>query len=337
MIRVDTLELLALTASLSGFPKKTELTSWVLCGITGKPKLRSSFEGDWNNYVASWCCYETEFCLTWFRRVLRDEGYENGWFVPNDHFVESMESYWERRRGWGQHRIFGVQAHIMCLCSVLHTIKQIGRDTDESMLLPCFDYVTSAWMAWSDHLTKASCPIWLVVAFQILVDTGERLGSYSPTSFDDLKEQAESWIALIRRDLRHASTKRSERMDEDGMPRVYSDIPAITKCILRSDSFKRIQKTAGRPYNSKSTVSTDGIFHRFLNHHPLLCGIQSWWLEQEYRQFESWAVKIHESIAPAAFLYISMRRLDLVAQWPDMEFVSQWPCHCSPPLPLSER
>lgn len=326
MIRLDTLRLEKMTENLPDYPMDLEITVWIFCGITGTYGMKAAFEDDWSNYEAHWCCHEAWYCVYGFRNNMYEAGFTNSWLLPEKVHVEEMEAYWGMKRGWkGRHRILGVYSRILYLCSVLHTLSHMVRDTDEPVLLDCFDQVTKAWMVWHSSSYTGVCPTWLVVAFQILVDTGERLGHHSPTSFDDLKEQAEAWLSRLRRDTRRGSNVISERLDKETINRVYSNIPAITKCILRSDTFQRIEKAAPRPYNSKTNTRTDGIVHHFLSHNPLLCGLQSWWLEQEYRDFEWRAVEIYESITPAAFLYISMRRFGLVPEWRDMEFVSQWP------------
>lgn len=334
MIRIDTENLQQLTKNLSDFPKNSDLTTWIFRGITGQHNIQDCFVGSWSTYEASWSCYETKYALDWFEEFLEEQGFQDKLYVPDYNIVQEMESYWEQTRDWDHCRIFGVSTRIQYICSFLHTLRFTVLDTGEALMFPCFDDITRAYMVWKTEYKDAACPLWVIVGFQILVETGETLRRHSPNPFDDLRAQSQKFLDLLRRYTRHPSKEASERLDGKNMPPVYSVIPTITRCILRSDSFRRAQQKSGIPsINTEALTRTDGMFHTFLAHSPILCGIQSWWLEQIYRYFEWWAVEIHESIAPAAFLYISMRRLGLVAKWRDMEFVSQF-CPGIAPCPL---
>ena len=62
--------------------------------------------------------------------------------------------------------------------------------------------------------------------------------------------------------------------------------------------------------------------------------MQCYWMEQQYKAYEYRSLNLYKSIIPAALLYVSLRKIELVPPWQTMDYVRQliqYPIH----FPLS--
>ncbi|KAI1170525.1 hypothetical protein F4777DRAFT_110018 [Nemania sp. FL0916] len=173
-------------------------------------------------------------------------------------------------------------------------------------------------MLWPDYMDIQRIPIFLAVTLQVWIDIRVTLGNCSPNWFGDLQEQGEETVSLMRSGLKHATSQMRKETENNTMPDVYATLGAIAKRV-RNDNFTKNLLALRQPWLHMEGPPP----FTFLKHQPFLCGMQSWWLEQQYRKFVAWAVKIHESIAPAALLYLAIRDMGWCGPWPDMDFVLQ--------------
>jgi hypothetical protein len=190
----------------------------------------------------------------------------------------------------------------MFLCTSFHNYKIVGGGNSNSQRFPCFDEITSGWLLWEDYLNPERIPLWFNVSLQILMDTLVELGVYSLAATSDLVGHCADHNFLRNEYLSHDHT--IKRMAEDG-----NNIPNLDALPSVKEATQKIPRGMA-----------------LLHCNPLLCGMQSMWMQQKRRHFEYWAVRLHESIVPAALLYVKMRACCLVDEWPDMEsFVCKHP------------
>lgn len=188
----------------------------------------------------------------------------------------------------------------------------LHKDTEgfEDILRPCIDEVT---MGWHEHFLRhkggdsmapegVTIPLWLAIAFQILLDAKEVTGRIPP---EVLKQDTDLLRILSRESPPHPYMERSSNTDGQNIPRAVGNI----RDILSSGS------------SDPSAYAEHDV--AFIVHHPLLCGMQSWYIQQQVRASVNWAVKLRDTIIPAALLYMSMRDHGLVGQWRDMDYFSR--------------
>ncbi|KAJ8127037.1 hypothetical protein O1611_g6599 [Lasiodiplodia mahajangana] len=307
------------TRHLPGMPEDEGLIcEWILHGVTGQAALyKRPRYGDWERYEADWCCHEVLYAIEQSIRVLgfteRDPFQVAS--LPHGKF-KALRYSWAKAVPYGIKRTDIIGDFIFTTCFSLHQLRLFyEKSPEDTGFLPCFDEISMGWLTWEPYLDERKFPLWLAISFQIWVDIMLQLGEYSPTALDDLKEQASDRIDLYRAFFQNSRTEKASKSDKsEGL----SVISMIAKCV-RKDHFKgKIQSV--RDEWGVMLEPMDDFF--FLETHPLLCGMQSWWLEQEYRHFEWGQVSLYESIAPAAILYHSMVRSGLVdnGEWPDIDY-----------------
>ncbi|KAI0450446.1 hypothetical protein F5B21DRAFT_528935, partial [Xylaria acuta] len=320
MIRGNCDRLLRMTGHLPTMSTDGCITEWIFRGITGQFHPDHHFCHDsWQNFEASWCCYEAMFALQHHTEHLGTMLDEDYWRRQEKRFG-AWPGDGERERYVGQ--------YIRLLCLSLHNLKvfhEKGTEEDDPTFLPCNDKITNGWLRWEPYLDFKRIPLWLVVSFQILVDIREVLGRYSPTALDDLKENADDIESLFRKNMKHA-TAQARRETDPKYEWPGFKLPQMIKKCIRQDNFakKEIDVLGGieRVPDGRIRQHRGRVPDFFLlKTNPLLCGMQSFWMEHMHLSFVSSTVKLHESIMPAALLYISMRQLGLVCMWNDMEFV----------------
>ncbi|KAI8624531.1 hypothetical protein F5Y19DRAFT_454017 [Xylariaceae sp. FL1651] len=245
--------------------------------------------------------------------------------APGERLRRLAEKWEDRWPEFGAGRAAVVHTYLIALCGVFHNIRLAGWDTgmtDNPLFLPCLDEVISGWINWEHYLDRLEIPLWFALSCQILVDMKWILGRHSPNAFEDLKEHSENQVLLVRKYFGHAISKRRMRTNTTNMPNVL-DIPQLVAKCVRKDAYSNAVVGFYRSVSRSGKDLSHFALPPFLvlNHHPLLCGMQAWWIHQRWRLFEEWAVKLHESIIPAALLYMPMRSLGFVTEWPDMEFV----------------
>ncbi|KAI0419221.1 hypothetical protein F5X98DRAFT_385054 [Xylaria grammica] len=315
LIRANCEAQLKATAHLPDMPTEYGITEWIGLKVVGEfsPLLPGE---SWRGYEASWCCLEAHNGLVVYATVAGENGRCHDRCIPiRSTLSRDVANFLASHADHGPERERGVSNFVLALCLFLHNLKVVGWDENNPVFLPCLDELTSGWMQWEHYLDPNKIPLWLTVSFQICADISLVLGRYSPTALDDLKENGENKAALFSNYVSHVTTQSRRQKGEDSLPRFLSTVRYLAKCV-RNDNYAKA--------TTKNTLLEDPHIG-FSPHelHPLLCGMQSWWLEQRYRSFQFWAVKLNESITPAALLYVSMRKLGLVGRWMDMECVCQ--------------
>ncbi|KAI0184363.1 hypothetical protein EV127DRAFT_505107 [Xylaria flabelliformis] len=320
--------LIQITGYLPNMPAESKITEWIYQGITGEFVLPGRFcQDSWQNYEASWCCYEANVALLhrsvllqtpdWHQRVIPlDEGH---WRLLKKDFG-TWPSY-------GLRRECQVGEYIRLLCYSLHNLgvfRWEGIRKHDPAFLTCYDEITNGWLNWEHYFNFEHIPLWLVISFQILVDVRETLGSYSPTALDDLEEYSYDMDILFRKKMEHAGT-------EEKMKKNQSLAYALSKFVLNIQNCIKKDDYAEREINLLRAVPGAGVAirkHRgrtsnlfLLKTNLLLCGMQSWKMERTNVRLVDFIIKLHESIMPAALLYLAMRKLGLIDMWYDMEFV----------------
>ncbi|KAI0876805.1 hypothetical protein GGS24DRAFT_512876 [Hypoxylon argillaceum] len=294
------------TRHLPDMPPEWLINEWIYKGVTGDFSQKYELDS-WQSYESSWCCYEALGGVILFLVDMPHFNYFRSWVMIREAGKDPFKLYGKPLA----HRIF-----ISVLCTLLHVLSGFAHQDDQPFL-PCVDEITSGWMTWDPYLDPDHLPLWLVLSLQIWLDTVVTLGDYSPTALDDLKEQAEDQVSLIRRFSKHPTARKKDR--DGNKPSIFAVVQVVARCIRR-DNFRKKAIENLEP-EAKEMAMAPSVDFFFQKNHPLLCGMQSWWLEQEYRYFEWWAIRLHECIAPAAILYSSMYRLNLVDLWPDMASV----------------
>ncbi|KAI0855201.1 hypothetical protein F4860DRAFT_497018 [Xylaria cubensis] len=328
MIRETCDYLIHITGHLPDMPAESKITEWIYQGITGEFVLPGRFYQDsWQNYEASWCCYEAKFALPhhsfslrspyWYKRV-----------IPLD------QDYWrpfkKKFGAWPSHglrreRLVG--EYIRLLCYSMHNLRVFrwkGVSKYDSEFLTCYDEITNGWLKWEQYSNFEHTPLWLVISLQIMVDAREVLGPYSPTALDDLEEYSYDMDILFRKKMEHASTK--EKMKKNsGLAYALSQFGLnIQNSIMKDDYAEREINVLRGVLGARVAIRehrgrTSNLF--LLKTNLLLCGMQSWMMERTNVRLAHFTIKLHESIMPAALLYLAMRKLGLIDMWYDMEFV----------------
>ncbi|KAI0442371.1 hypothetical protein F4803DRAFT_575679 [Xylaria telfairii] len=174
------------------------------------------------------------------------------------------------------------------------------------------------------YLDPDHTPLWLVVAFQILLDIRTTLGRYHPTALNDLKEYADEMNCVFRKNVRHV-TELAEKTGPTVPSWTSRLVRSINKCMQLDNFTTHLKKEL--KWKSKDdamchhqTIMGLADFY-LLKTNMLLCGMQSWWMEDIHLSFTDATIQLHESIMPAALLYIQMRQDKLVGAWRDMDFV----------------
>lgn len=297
-----------------------------------------------------WCCMEARAALqlheSYVSRTANAQGFLDHRHANPKQLRESLAedsvSSPDLDSQEDQKRSNASRAFIANLCTALRDfelgltrsdqgwVHQCTINLKNPTLLPCFDELTSGWLAWAPNLLKGQrTPLWLTVAFQVLIDITATLGKYSPSAADDLRKEATIHHSRFSDNLRHRTSRLSLKMEGQDMPRVFDVLLGIEKCIIKSEPGKQ-RGRSGSEDDALSGASRPqpGLFLIEIN--PLLCGMQAYWLEREYRNFKLWAVKLHESIVPAALLYMAARKMGKIGYWCDMELASEY-SQLSPP------
>ncbi|KAI8944413.1 hypothetical protein F4801DRAFT_217584 [Xylaria longipes] len=322
MIRVNCENLIRVTAHLPSMPNECHVPEWICRGVTENFSPFHHFcHSSWQSFEASWSCYEASFALRsrLSRSYANTRGYKG--------VILLREQYWracENRFGnWPTHgakRELDVGEYIRLFCLSLHNLRVSRMRNNRAgncdpKLFPCYDEITNGWLLLEPYHDFAHIPLWLVVSLQILVDIREVLGRHSPTALHDFKEYADDMAFIFRNDIKHATTDAQTR----------DTLQSIENCIRRKNYAKmKIDSSDGdlRVFGNTIRQHMGSICEFFLlRSNPLLCGMQSWWMEERRLYSVSSAVKLHEAILPTALLYIQMRKLGLVSMWHDMEFV----------------
>ncbi|TGJ80373.1 hypothetical protein E0Z10_g8396 [Xylaria hypoxylon] len=313
LIRANCEAQIEATAHLPGMPTEYNITEWICRGTTGEFAPDSTFQESWHNYEASWCCYEVHSAVVNHINIMNNFGYQDDLILDQRDWFTSTAPLLAVHPDYGPDRGYVVRLFISNICSFIHNLKIMGWDDKDPVLVPCLDEVTSGWMQWEHYLDPKRIPLWLTVSFQICADITLVLGQLSSIVLDDLKGHGENKTALFRKYMNHDITHRRREKDKYSLSLFLSAVHYVAKCVRQDNYTKQVVDTLQRGDSRRKSYS-----HEL---HPLLCGMQSWWLEQQYRSFESWSVKLNDSITPAALLYVSMRKLGLVDRWIDMECV----------------
>ncbi|KAI0543560.1 hypothetical protein F4679DRAFT_592578 [Xylaria curta] len=337
MIRRSCENLIQITGHLHDMPPESKITEWIHRGITGELFLPGQFFHDsWQNYEASWCCYEAELAL---QHCSLEFSHAHQILMPHN------EDYWRTfKKGFGTWPNHGYERHcqvgeyIRLLCHSLHNLKiflKVGIDKYDPAFLRCYDEITNGWLKWKPYLNFQRIPLWLVISFQILVDIREELGPYSPTALDDLEDYAHDTDVIFRKNLQRAITDKKMKQNSKHAGDC-SDLIRNIQNRMQKDNFHEVPSITVREKQGRQS----NLF--LLKTNVLLCGMQSWMMERAHVRLADSTVKIHESIMPAALLYLAMRKAGLIGMWHDMELVLQirgfeiisyakgyWgPCYC---------
>ncbi|KAI0099056.1 hypothetical protein GGR51DRAFT_576445 [Nemania sp. FL0031] len=330
------------TRHLPSMPDEREkhISNWVLGGVVGPPQQNATKNfNEWEHYEASWSCdtalYGLRVGMAFLKSFVNDE---YPLFPYRQTSAYSEQSYFEG--DYSPRRAMTNACFLFNTCISLHQLRLFFKDSPEDVgFLPCFDEITMGWMTWEPYLV-GEIPLWLVISFQIWLDILTQLGGYSPTALQDLQEQAQDCVSLWRTHLGHAALEKARLEFELSY---LSTIIRISKSRVIEDGFKKkIQDAqykfaklgfAGVPKEDAEgrdkllTVEIPSEKFFFLKDHPLLCGMQSWWLEQQYRHFEWRAVNLHEAISPACLLHYSMCMSGFVKPkaWLDMRYTRNNP------------
>ncbi|KAI0426955.1 hypothetical protein F5Y09DRAFT_317548 [Xylaria sp. FL1042] len=325
LIRANCKAHIKATAHLRGMPREYDITEWIFRGITGAHWPGHLLEGEHEDYYASWCCYEVH-CLKEVLKYLHQNGRNIILVAEPDHLIE-FTKLMGSKPCYGRHRIRCAQLFTVYLSSFMHNLYVLERDNNPAILLPCFDELTSGWFELEREDEKVwksgYVPLWLTISFQICAEMRWILGDYSPTAVNDLQGNSQTQIALFQNYLprRHDRTKDKlwKPPDEGNKDHFFDCIKQAEKCVMDDNYMITI---AQKLENTKFIKQCErNSASHFLGLNPSLCGIQSWWLEQQYRKFEFYTVELHKSIIPAALLYVSMRHEGLGCRWEDMDFV----------------
>ncbi|KAI0538024.1 hypothetical protein GGR58DRAFT_526785 [Xylaria digitata] len=302
------------TKHLSGMQPESHIPAWICGRITGQFAQLYRFTTDQEANQSSWCCHEAYANLVICIQALKQS--PNAIRLASSYDFGDFQKLMSCHTIEGQDRVGYVYMAIFILCSLLHHLRYVGWDEQDPMTLPCFDEITSDWMQWDNYLVQEKIPLCFIVSIQIFVDISLLLRRCSPTPLDDLQEHGKDKMTLFSKYLNHDTTQRRRNEDEDSISTFITIATYYAKCVKRDNVVGRLPPTLreDRLYN------IDFVYHKL---HPLLNGMQSWWFEQQYRSFESWAINLREAIAPAAHLYVLMRKLKLVDRWIDMECILQ--------------
>ncbi|KAI1123762.1 hypothetical protein F5Y10DRAFT_269769 [Nemania abortiva] len=311
-----------LIPDLPDVPDRFSICEWLFEGITGKNwrecVWRTDRLGNKECDQANWCCYGALRSIRYAAASINlARTRSSTWFPRGSSSIKKPIAV--NPSGSGGQREGLVMEIVIAVCRCLHYMRKLPPE--DPPFLPCPDEITAGWMKWEPYLDEQEIPLWLVISFQIWADILIQLGDYSPTALDDLKEQAEDSLSLFRSCLHHPLMERMGMRNKERYegPDIFAVMKMIGKCVQR-DEFKNIIETEFVKKKFRWTKGPPEDFF-FIKIHPLFCGMQSWWLKQDYRYFESWAVRLHESIAPAALLYAYMYQSKLVDDWPNMNFV----------------
>ncbi|KAI0912527.1 hypothetical protein F4823DRAFT_559856 [Ustulina deusta] len=307
------------TAHLPGMPTEYNITEWICRGITGEFAPDHTFEESWQNYEASWCCYEVQSSLK-ANESLDPDGWQKCLTIDHADTLRETVKAMDSQPDYGIYRAAAVDLFANRFCYFMHNIHLRGWDRDDPTLLPCFDELTTGWLLWErdPDFKMGIMPLWLTVTFQIYADIRLTLGRYSPTAVEDLKEHSRNRIELFSKYLSRTNTEKGqiteleERHNVQAKNHLFTTIQLVAKCINKDNYIRAIKRRSGLGELEFIKKYCELPEFYFLEQGPALCGMQSWWIEQQYRIFEYHALKLHEAILPAALLYVSMRRLGLI-------------------------
>ncbi|KAI1821949.1 hypothetical protein F4861DRAFT_426409 [Xylaria intraflava] len=330
MIRANCKAQMRATAHLPGVPQdSSNIVEWICRGITGQFSDTYTFWGRWENYEASWCCYEAQTGLKDYRERYNDKGRP---MASKEHMLECAR-LWKVWPDFGEHRSIVARQFTQLLSDNLSDMRQDAKraehNTGGSPFFPCLDEITRGWFQLARRGGRESksrpIPLWLTVAFQIWIDIKATLRDYAPTAFADLKLHSEHLAALLQKYQDHAITRTSCRTDSTNKPNSSEFLRLVSECWKKN---KWADVVARAEYESRTmpghvNMTCDSPDFFLLEHHLILSGTQLWWAERNYRLFEHWAVKLHRSITPAALLYMAMRTAGLIGIWEDMDYVCE--------------
>ncbi|KAI1436299.1 hypothetical protein GGR50DRAFT_239357 [Xylaria sp. CBS 124048] len=325
------------TANLPNVPPEYDIVEWICRGNTGEYTTECPFPHEWQNRESHRSCFESQIAL--LQRT--QDNYKEIpplFYTKIDAKRMSQPELWSAFDG---ERATLARDYTSGLADMLQITRSFVRESTGQPFFPCFDELTRGFFQWASldprSYNPKKIPLWITIALQLSVDIGGVLAGYYPTALADLKNNSEYLVSLIQKHQGHAATRLARRVDSENMP-CYFELPRLlVRCLLTDNWGKRVlERGQANPRNlplaedhrppelqAEATAEWRPIPNNLLlRQHPLLCGMQLWWAEQTYRRFAHWAVQLHHSIQPAAFLYLSMREnKELNYEWWDMDYV----------------
>ncbi|KAI0404414.1 hypothetical protein F4802DRAFT_227214 [Xylaria palmicola] len=325
----------SLLEHLPNGPTAYNVPEWVYQRITSRSSPPCHFNENLRNLKnseAHWCCYEAHLALKKTMPLLKKVEVGALGIIPprvvhNQTKISQSWFFFDRTNS------SQISKFVISMCMLLHNFKALYNHTDEktdACFLSSLDEVTNSWVSWEHYEDPERIPFSVSLSFQIWLDITETLFGYSPNVTADIRREKDFRQALycdysFRRCPSLATETRSELAHAvrilNGNAILKRNVQSILK-YLNMDNFARKTCIEMEKAGHACSVDIDFLFHE---KNPLMSGMYVLTLEEFYRRFEASAVKLHESIMPAALLYSSMRELGVVDLWPDMEFaIKTW-------------
>ncbi|CAJ2513731.1 Uu.00g018500.m01.CDS01 [Anthostomella pinea] len=310
------------TKDLPGAPDTKYHGTWVFDIVnirSGKLPLIVSEE---ECTTAEWCCHEAYFHLRG-----ASEGYASNdlWHASHSLPKTSSTSVKTDLKKPGPERLKNDGVWAACMLGHLHNFTSVSSRGSEDILGPYLDDITFGWRDWVLVDSKKSksrkrqkrtadetfpeleddipnIPLWLIISFQILLDIRHELQEDLQKGFNQLKEFSKIMIRDIRK----------RPLNDDS----FDIIRFVGKCVDKDAFSKLLRETSNQGVAGGNREPE----HYLLKNHPLLCGMQAFWMQQKWRSAVAQIID-RSWLIPAMYLYMGLRLEGLVDVWDDMEHV----------------
>lgn len=201
---------------------------------------------------------------------------------------------------------------INLMCSELHMFNKLITTQP-----PATDEVTRYFR---DFDTSQYIPLWLVFATQLMVDMKCVLRTHMHHGLKDLTAASSRGTDTVRQYFRESRSILGRR---EAWHQKY-DSGILTFIGLVNDWVKKDLITKTVMNLSKKTPQDKGLevppFY-LLRHHPILCGLMTYWIEMENRELGVALAMTYKTILSTAHLYNAARQSNLLpVAWRDMEY-----------------
>ncbi|KAI5920212.1 hypothetical protein F4810DRAFT_723754 [Camillea tinctor] len=170
---------------------------------------------------------------------------------------------------------------------------------------PGLDEITKGWGEYLDGKDVKVIPLWIGLSYQIMLDIRNATHGNIEKAFEELVRIGNLQVVGIQ------AYFQEENDEEDEDPNLeHLQVICHINNYVANDSISKFARENGE-YQLGSSGSAE-YRHWFMKNHPLLCGMQAYWLQQRWREFEFDSFSLYDSIIPAANIYNAMRINELV-------------------------
>ncbi|KAI1490554.1 hypothetical protein F5X96DRAFT_694534 [Biscogniauxia mediterranea] len=282
-LRADCQAQLEATKGLPDAPEETKVIPWLCKTMTGPPGKKSrEWQRKYYN-IANKICYEAFYMIKNTLGFLLHQPNK----TPEDKFLLKVD--------WSS--------------LIIPQLTNFGLLNLEKVFGPGLDEITRGWKEIRGHGKTIVIPLWLCLSYQIMLDIRYTLKTGVETGYHALVSVSNACAADVRSCIRQVDDKKV-------VAKILEVVSHAARCIHSDAMVTAMAAQTGTPPGTFPEIP-----FLLMKNHPLLCGMQIYWIQQRWQEFSLSFYSLGPSIIPAANLYNVMRIYGLVEVWHDMEFM----------------